>query len=223
VSEILSASRRLRRLFHGAFSVVRGTPLLTTLPASTDGPVKPGPNPSTVPPSKPTETAFLTKDTDGTEAPVSNHFLVEALAHIQVCQWGRAQRSLYQAERDDPSGEAHQYLDEVRAIRRCLRHLEQYPRDVQFHLQLGVLFFQLELGDEALRAWGRAVELDPDLAEGHFYLALEYYFRGDLDKARQHCEQASLLNPALPTFEELQKRIETEQSHIDLLAEQRAS
>jgi tetratricopeptide (TPR) repeat protein len=105
--------------------------------------------------------------------------------------------------RDDPAGEAECYLEEVRAVRRYLRQLDKYPRDARLHLELGMLYFKLELGNEALQEWSRAVELEPELAQAHYCLGVEYYFRGQMEESRQSCEKTNHLDPSLPTFEDL--------------------
>ena len=97
--------------------------------------------------------------------------------------------------------EALQLLDDVRAVRRCLRQLDRWPRDPQLHLELGRRYFSLELGDAALDALSQAVALQSDLAEGHVYLALEYLFRGEHELACRCWERAKELNASLPAFD----------------------
>lgn len=132
--------------------------------------------------------------------------LEEALGHIREHQWGRAQRALERAVRaDGHNREAGQYLSEVRAVRRCLRQLEKWPRDASLHLDLGRLYFGLELGDEALVSLLRAVELNPDLPHAHHLLAMEYLYRGEGESARHHSRRAHQLKLSLPDFEALQR------------------
>lgn len=136
--------------------------------------------------------------------------LERGLRHIRRQEWGRAQRVLEDMVRTSPGCEASAYLSEVRAVRRCLRRLRRWPRDAQTHLELGRLYFGLELGDEALREFRQVVELDPNIAEGHFLLALEYLFRGDDAAARQCCQQALRLKADLPSYEDLRRALSAE-------------
>jgi len=128
----------------------------------------------------------------------------EALRHVGEQRWGRAQQALEQMVREGRKDNALPYLADVRAVRRCLRQLARRPRDPALHLELGRLYFVLELGDAALAALSYAVTLDPNLAEGHSFLAMEYLFRGDEESAQLACTRARQLNPSLPTFERLQ-------------------
>ena len=130
--------------------------------------------------------------------------LERGLVHIQQYQWSRAQRALEEAIRHDQSGEAKAYLADVRAVRRHLRQLDRWPRDPLLHLQLGRLYFGLELGDRALEEFRRVVQLDPEMAEGHFHLALEHLFRGEEEQARHAAKIANDLNPELPSYEALE-------------------
>lgn len=132
----------------------------------------------------------------------------EALGHIQKREWGRAQRALEQYVRGDSLREATQYLAEVRAVRRCLRQIEKWPRDASRHLELGRLCFGLELGDVALEALSRAVALKPDLAVAYHLLALEYLYRGNKAAARKECERAHALDVSLPSFSELEGQMQ---------------
>ena len=140
--------------------------------------------------------------------------LSEALAHIRERRWGPAQRVLEEAVRRGQSGDAGKYLAEVRAIRRCLRQLERRPRDAILHVELGRLYFGLELGDDALASFSRAVELQPDLAVAHHLLALEYLYRGNRAVARRECEWAHAIEPELPSFADLEREFE----HIEATA-----
>jgi len=137
--------------------------------------------------------------------------LQTGLWHIRHREWGRAQRALEEIVRRDAKCEAGAYLAEVRAVRRCLRQLSRWPRDPQLHLELGRLYFGLELGDEALHEFKQVVQIEPGLAEGHFYLAVEYLFRGDEEAARGACERARQLNPDLPSYDVLEGRLSDSQ------------
>ncbi|MHB1413734.1 MAG: hypothetical protein ACYC1C_00630 [Chloroflexota bacterium] len=134
--------------------------------------------------------------------------VAQALEHIRERRWAEAQRILEALLRADKSPEAKQYLLEVRSIRRCLRQLRKWPRDADLHLQLGWLYFGLELGSEAAAAFERAVELDPELASAYHGLALEYLFEGKVAAARRASAQACALSDELPTFGELERTLE---------------
>jgi tetratricopeptide (TPR) repeat protein len=129
------------------------------------------------------------------------------LGYVRRHDWGRAQRGLDELVRLEPKGEGAAYLSEVRAIRRCQRQLARRPRDPHLHLELGRLYFGLELGDDALHEFEQAVKVEPELAEGHFYLAVEYLFRDDDAAAREACGRARELNPELPSFEDLESQL----------------
>jgi len=133
--------------------------------------------------------------------------LQKGLWYVRRREWGRAQRALEELVRRDAECEAGAYLAEVRAVRRCLRQLNRRPRDPQLHLELGRLYFGLELGDEALHEFKQVVQIEPSLAEGHFYLAVEYLFRGDEEAARGACERARQLNPDLPSYDVLEGQL----------------
>ncbi len=136
----------------------------------------------------------------------SDLLVQEALRQIGQKKWGRAQQALERAVGSGDCEAVRGYLADVRAVRRCLRQIGKWPRDPGLHLELGRLYFSLELGDDAQREWQCAVELDPGFAEGYYYLALEYLYREDEEKARQTCQRAHDLNPSLPTFDELQRK-----------------
>ncbi|MHB1007508.1 MAG: hypothetical protein ACYC3S_17980 [Chloroflexota bacterium] len=69
-------------------------------------------------------------------------------------------------------------MAEVRAVRRLLRQIEKRPRDDTLYLELGRLYLRLELGNEALEAFTRVTEMQPDLALAYHFRALEYLYRG---------------------------------------------
>lgn len=134
--------------------------------------------------------------------------VTEAQALIRDREWAMAQRVLEGSVRHGLSSEGRQYLSEVQAVRRCMRQLNKWPRDAMLHLQLGWLYFRLELGDEALAAFSDAAKLDPDLAEAYYGLALEHLFRDEVAAARRAEARAHDLDPLLPSFAELQHTFE---------------
>ncbi|MHB1005015.1 MAG: tetratricopeptide repeat protein [Chloroflexota bacterium] len=140
--------------------------------------------------------------------------LEEAMGHIRQRRWGSAQRSLERLGGERPGSEPTELIAEVRAIRRCLRQLEKRPREAILHVELGRLYFGLELGDDALASFSRAAELEPDLAIAHHLLALEYLYRGNRAAARRECEWAHALEPDLPSFTDLLREFE----HVEATA-----
>ena len=77
------------------------------------------------------------------------------------------------------------------------------PRDATLHLELGRLYFGLELGDQAAAEFRKAIELEPTLAEAHFHLALEHLFRGEEEASRERLARAAELRPEVPSYETL--------------------
>ncbi len=131
----------------------------------------------------------------------------EALAQVEELigheNWARAQRLLEDVTRRDRDRELLSYLDEVRAVRRTQRQLKRRPRDASLHVELGRLYFGLELGDQAAAEFSRAIELEPTLAEAHFYLALEHLFRDEEQASRESLARVARLRPEVPSYEAL--------------------
>lgn len=134
--------------------------------------------------------------------------LAEALELLRARQWASAQRLLEEIARRERTAEVAQYLAEVRAVRRYLRQLVKWPRDASLHLELGWLYFGLELGGEALESFDRAAELNPNLASAYYGMALEHLFRDEVAAARRASAIAHDLNPEFSSFGELQDTFE---------------
>ena len=134
--------------------------------------------------------------------------LAAALSYVEGHRWAEAQRTLETLLRSGRNPQAEQYLAEIRAIRRCLRQLRKWSRDASLHLELGWLYFGLELGGDAAQAFGQAVALEPKLASAHYGLALEYLFEGKVAAARRASARACALNNELPSFGELERTLE---------------
>jgi tetratricopeptide (TPR) repeat protein len=143
----------------------------------------------------------------GTAGLTSSRSLAAVVDLIQREDWARAQRLLEEVIRQEPDDELSVYLGEVRAVRRTLRQLRRRPRDATLHLELGRLYFGLELGEQAEAEFKRVVTLESTLPEGHFCLALEYLFRDDEFSSRQSHARAVELRPDLPTFESLRRAL----------------
>ncbi len=129
--------------------------------------------------------------------------LAQAEALIGREDWARAQRLLEELTRQNRDRELIAYLEEIRAVRRTRRQLMRRPRDAALHVEHGRLCFGLELGDLAAAEFSRAIELEPTLAEAHFYLALEHMFRDDEKASRESLARAAELRPEVPSYETL--------------------
>jgi tetratricopeptide (TPR) repeat protein len=121
---------------------------------------------------------------------------------VQAQEWGRAQRELERAAREQPDGPAADDLASVRAVRRQLRILQKWPRDPQAYLALGRAYMDLGLGEDAERAFLRAVALAPEEPAPHYLLALEYFYREATDEAERAYARARALADDLPPFAE---------------------
>ena len=190
MEKTLTASR-LRRYVGGlaALSVVRPEPV-----------------------ARPAETRIAERFRSGPGAPgrvevpepeATSQTLAQAAELVGREDWARAQRLLEEATRRDPDRELASYLDEIRALRRTRRRLVRRPRDAALHVELGRLYFGLELGSQAAEELRRALELEPTMAEAHFYLALEHLFRGEEEASRGFLARAAELRPDVPSYETL--------------------
>lgn len=115
-------------------------------------------------------------------------------------RWNHAQRALEAARRAAPEGPAAADLASVRAVRRQLRALAKWPRDVEAHLLLGQAYMELELGEHAEEVFRRVTALARGEPRAYIYLALEYAYRGENDEAERAYTQARGLDESLPTF-----------------------
>jgi len=124
----------------------------------------------------------------------------EGLVHAQARRWGHAQRELEAALRADPEPRAAADLASVREVRRQLRILRKWPRDVPAHVALGRAYMDLDLGPEAEAAFLRAIALAPTEPAAYGHLALEYGYRGELTAAERAYDRARVLGADLPPF-----------------------
>jgi tetratricopeptide (TPR) repeat protein len=141
--------------------------------------------------------------TDLPEAPATAQTLAQAEALVGREDWARAQRLLEEAIRRDHDPELISYLEDVRGVRRAQRRLLRRPRDASLHVELGRLYFGLELGDQAAAELRRAIEIEPTLVDAHFYLALEHLFRDEEEASRKCLARAAALRPEVPSYETL--------------------
>ncbi len=141
---------------------------------------------------------------DQTEAPDFETGLYrEAQGQIKRHAWGRAQRTLEEVTRRDPTSPAALDLKSVRIVRRALRRIARWPSDVEAHLDLGRAWFDLDLGDEALGEFLTVQRLAPRRYEGYALAALEFLYRGEYTRAMSAWIRARELNPELPELEEV--------------------
>jgi len=115
-------------------------------------------------------------------------------------RWNLAQRELERATRAATHEVVAADLASVRAVRRQLRVLQKWPRDVPAHLALGRCYFELGLGADAEATFRRVLTLAPDEPAAPYFLALEYAFRGERSVAEGYYDRARALAPELPSF-----------------------
>lgn len=89
-------------------------------------------------------------------------------------------------------------MRELLAIKKYQRAIERNPLDAEAHLNLGVLYFAREKGDEAMALFKRALELRPDYPEAHTLLGMEYHYRGMYEEAIAEYQEALRLKPDDP-------------------------
>lgn len=120
------------------------------------------------------------------------------LLMVEAQRWNRAQRELELAVREAPCASASADLASVREVRRQLRVLRKWPRDVTAHLTLGRCYFELGLGAEAEAIFRRVLRLAPGEPAAPYFLALEYAYRGEWEAAERYHARARALAPDLP-------------------------
>ena len=131
-------------------------------------------------------------------APLESHH-EQGLRLAAEHRWNWAQRELEQATHAVTDGAAAD-LASVREVRRQLRVLRKWPRDIPAHLALGRYYFELGLGADAEEAFRRVLILAPDEPAAPCFLALEYAFRGEREVAEGYYARARALVPELPPF-----------------------
>jgi tetratricopeptide (TPR) repeat protein len=119
---------------------------------------------------------------------------------VEAHRWNRAQRELEGAVRVSADGPAAADLASVREVRRQLRVLGKWPRDVPAHLALGRAYFELGLGADVEDTFRRVLTLAPGEPAAPYFLALEYTFRGEWAVAEEYYARARALAPDLPPF-----------------------
>jgi cytochrome c-type biogenesis protein CcmH/NrfG len=117
----------------------------------------------------PTSTAFAA-DVPERNPPTEHRAVREARDHLGAQRWEAARRLLE---------------DHVRAE----------PRDADGFNLLGYSLRKLRRLDEALKAYGEALRLDPDHRGAHEYIGEAYLMLGDLQRARWHLAALERLCP----------------------------
>ncbi|MGH2459023.1 MAG: tetratricopeptide repeat protein, partial [Chloroflexota bacterium] len=135
--------------------------------------------------------------------PSESRLYLEARQLIKRRAWGRAQRALEEAIRDEPDCPGVLDLTSVRTIRRALRRVARWPSDVEAHLDLGRACFDLDLGADALAEFTTVQRVAPRRYEGFALAALEYLYRGEYTRAMTTWLRARDLNPELPELDEV--------------------
>lgn len=132
-------------------------------------------------------------------APLEPHH-EQGLHFATAHRWNWAQRELERATHAALDGPAAADLASVREVRRQLRILQKWPRDIPALLALGRCYFELGLGADAEATFRHVLTLAPDEPAAPYFLALEYAFRGERGVAEGYYAQACSLAPDLPPF-----------------------
>lgn len=135
-------------------------------------------------------------------APAVAHY-ERGLAMARAHRWNWAQRELELAARMLSDGPTRTDLETVRAARRYLRALQKHPRDARTRILLGKCYFELDMGEDAEREFRQVLTLAPEEPEPHYFLALEYCYRGMTEEAERYYAQAQSLVEGLPPFSSL--------------------
>jgi protein O-mannosyl-transferase len=84
------------------------------------------------------------------------------------------------------------------AIILFMRMTRAWPDKPKSYLNLCVTFFKRGKYKDAVRFGEKAVKLDPDAADGHYFLALAYYYDKQIEPARTHFQEAIRLGMKVP-------------------------
>lgn len=100
---------------------------------------------------------------------------------------------------EDDYQKAYQILTEIR---------QKEGLSAQYYFLLSYAEIKLEMLDEAEQSLLQAIQLDPQFHEAHFNLALIYIDKQELEKAREHAEQAVEINPNKKEYVDLSTQFE---------------
>lgn len=81
-----------------------------------------------------------------------------------------------------------------------------YPDRAPTHMLYGNFLSKSGQRDKAIESYKRAIELDPNYAEGHYNLGLAYYHLKKYDLANRHAQTAYAYGYPLPGLERLLKQ-----------------
>ena len=140
-----------------------------------------------------------TSAVDHPPTPLAPHH-ERGLHMAEAHRWNWAQRELERAASTATDEAAAADLASVRGVRRQLRVLQKWPRDVPAHLALGRCYFELGLGADAEATFRHVLTLAPDEPAAPYFLALEYAFRGEREVAEGYYARARALAPDLSAF-----------------------
>lgn len=87
---------------------------------------------------------------------------------------------------------AFRLIDELQEAQ---RRLKADPADLPALLDYGVALLARDRHEEALAAWRKALEIDPDCAEAWYDMAVAYQDTGDLAQARACLNNALQIEP----------------------------
>ncbi len=89
----------------------------------------------------------------------------------------------------------------AQGLREVQSALQRYPEEANLHARRGSLLEKAGRVAEALKSYGRAVELSPNLDEGYLGLARVHLVQGQRDKAREVLQQAARRIPDDPKLQ----------------------
>ncbi|MFC7060631.1 rhomboid family intramembrane serine protease [Halobacillus seohaensis] len=101
--------------------------------------------------------------------------------------------------------EQEKYREVIKITTEAINEPGQYEAELRFNRSYAYTQVnQLSLAKKDLE---RVLELQPNMAEAHYNLALIYQTEGDLDSARTYAEEASRLQPENEDFQQLTKNL----------------
>jgi serine/threonine protein kinase/Tfp pilus assembly protein PilF len=88
--------------------------------------------------------------------------------------------------------------DSEKVLRILLERAERFPKEKYAFYGLGQYYWRKEANEEAMEAFKKALELDPNLGEAHNFLGYIYVDRGEFAKAAEHFQKQISINPDEP-------------------------
>ncbi len=74
------------------------------------------------------------------------------------------------------------------AIEQYQRAVEAEPNNADKYMELGAAYYIAHRWDDALQAFEKAAQLQPDLGHAHYYLGVLYAARGDRTRAEKELD-----------------------------------